>query len=256
MACHHGLELARFLVLLFSDFSSLSLWKAKMLRRLMGVGLGAGWLALAVAQTSAAPGAKGAPTKPATQAASQAATVAAPPPALAASPSATSAAGALGAMGADVGGFKTIRWDALVPASWDAMKEFRNLDLQGLSDGDPRANEMMTAMRKAWDNAPVNAALVGQSVRIPGFVVPLETGPEGLKEFLLVPYFGACIHSPPPPSNQVIYVLPKTPPKAFRSMDTVWISGTLLKAQTDSFMGAASWRMEAVSVTPYSDGPR
>jgi uncharacterized protein len=203
-----------------------------MLRRLICVGLG--WLATACAMAQvqvqvqlpavAAPGAPGAP-------------------------------GALAAS-ANVGGFKTIPWEALVPASWDAMKEFRNLDLQGLSDGDPRANEMMAAMRKAWDNAPVNAALVGQAVRIPGYVVPLETGPNGLKEFLLVPYFGACIHSPPPPSNQVIYVLPKAPPKGFRSMDTVWISGTLLKAQTDSFMGAASWRMEAVSVTPYGDGSR
>lgn len=214
-----------------------------MLRRSICVALGCLAAAGAMAQVQPAAGAKAAPVKPPAQSPS----VAAPAPALAASPAAA---------GADVGGFKTIRWEALVPASWDAMKEFRNLDLQGLSDGDPRANEMMAAMRKAWDNAPVNAALVGQPVRIPGFVVPLETGPDGLKEFLLVPYFGACIHSPPPPSNQVIYVLPKAPPKGFRSMDTVWISGTLQKAQTDSFMGAAGWRMEAVSVTPYTDGPR
>jgi uncharacterized protein len=172
--------------------------------------------------------------------------VAAPAPALAPAAGATAA----------VAGFKTIRWEALVPASWDAMKEFRNLDLQGLSDGDPRANEMMAAMRKAWDNAPINTALVGQAVRIPGFVVPLESGPDGLKEFLLVPYFGACIHSPPPPSNQVIYVMSKNLAKKFRSMDTVWVSGTLANVQTDSFMGAASWRIDAVSVLPYGDPPR
>lgn len=179
------------------------------------------------------------PATPATPA------VAAPAPALA------PASGA-----PQVAGFKTIRWEALVPASWDAMKEFRNLDLQGLSDGDPRANEMMAAMRKAWDNAPINTALVGQAVRIPGFVVPLETGPDGLKEFLLVPYFGACIHSPPPPANQVIYVLPKNGAKKFRSMDTVWVSGTLVAVKTDSFMGAAGWRIDAVSVLPYGDPPR
>jgi uncharacterized protein len=98
--------------------------------------------------------------------------------------------------------------------------------------------------------------MVGQAVRIPGFVVPLEDGKDGLKEFLLVPYFGACIHSPPPPSNQIIHVLPKTPAKGYRSMDTVWISGTLVSVQTDSFMGAASWRMEAVSVAPYAEARR
>jgi uncharacterized protein len=149
--------------------------------------------------------------------------------------------------------FKTISWDALAPANWDPMKDFRGTDFQGMVDGDPRTTELMAQMRKGWDNAPVNPAMVGQAVRIPGFVVPLEDGKDGLKEFLLVPYFGACIHSPPPPSNQVIHVLPKTPAKGYRSMDTVWISGTLVSVQTDSFMGAASWRMEAVSVAPYAE---
>ena len=82
---------------------------------------------------------------------------------------------------------RTITWEALVPADWDPFKDFKGLDFQLLEDGDPRANELLKKMRKAWDNAPVNPALVGQLVRIPGFVVPLEDGKEGLREFLLVP---------------------------------------------------------------------
>jgi hypothetical protein len=111
-------------------------------------------------------------------------------------------------------------------------------------------------MRTAWDNAPVNPELVGKTVRIPGFVVPLEEGKDGLKEFLLVPYFGACVHSPPPPSNQIIHVLPKSAAKGYRSMDTVWVSGVLKTVQTDTYMGAASWRLEAQSVAPYSEPQR
>jgi hypothetical protein len=88
-------------------------------------------------------------------------------------------------------------------------------------------------------------------VRIPGFVVPLEDTKDGIKEFLLVPYFGACVHSPPPPSNQIIHVLPKSAVKNVRSMDAVWITGTLSNEQTDSYMGAASWRLNAVGVVPY-----
>jgi hypothetical protein len=98
--------------------------------------------------------------------------------------------------------------------------------------------------------------MVGQAVRIPGFVVPLEDSKEGLKEFLLVPYFGACIHSPPPPSNQIIDVVPRTPARGVRSMDAVWISGVLATTRTDSYMGAASYRIEAVSVTPYHENAR
>lgn len=150
----------------------------------------------------------------------------------------------------------TIAWDALVPASWDPFKDFKGLDFQAMDDGDPRAAEMMKRMREVWDNAPVNNAIVGKNVRIPGFVVPLEDSKEGLKEFLLVPYFGACIHSPPPPSNQIVHVLPKTAAKGLRSMDAVWITGTLATVRTDSYMGAASYRIEATSVVPYKETAR
>ena len=148
---------------------------------------------------------------------------------------------------------RTITWDALVPAGWDPFKDFKDLNFQTLDDGDPRAAAMMKKMREVWDNAPVNSALVGQAVRIPGFIVPLEDSKDGLKEFLLVPYFGACVHSPPPPANQIVHVLPKSPAKGFRSMDAVWITGTLTTGRTDSYMGAASYRIESVSVLPYSE---
>ena len=150
---------------------------------------------------------------------------------------------------------RTITWEALVPADWDPFKDFKDLDFQMLDDGDPRANVLLKKMRQAWDNAPVNPALVGQTVRIPGFVVPLQDSKDGLKEFLLVPYFGACIHSPPPPANQIIHVLPKSPAKGVRSMDAVWITGTLATLRTDTYMGASGYRVDAVGVEPYVERP-
>ena len=154
------------------------------------------------------------------------------------------------------GAFREIRWDELVPKNWDPMKDLKGLDLSALNDADPRANEMLKKMRQVWDNAPANPALDGQAIRIPGYVVPLEEGPDGPKEFLLVPYFGACIHSPPPPANQIIHVLPRSVPKGVRSMDPVWISGTLVREKTDSYMGAAGSRMQAQLVEPYVERPR
>jgi uncharacterized protein len=151
---------------------------------------------------------------------------------------------------------RTITWEQLVPAGWDPFKDFKDLNFQALDDGDPRATALLKRMREVWDNAPTNDALVGQNVRIPGFIVPLEDSKDGLKEFLLVPYFGACIHSPPPPANQIVHVLPKTAAKGFRSMDAVWITGALKVGKTDSYMGAAGYRIEAVTVTPYAEAPR
>ena len=152
-------------------------------------------------------------------------------------------------------GVRTINWDDLVPKDWDPMKAFKGVDMNAFNDADPRAAAMMKKLREVWDNAPVNPALVGQSVRIPGFAVPLEEGKDGVREFLLVPYFGACVHSPPPPANQIIHVLPKAAAK-LRSMDAVWITGTLATVKTDSYMGAASYRVEATAVAPYAEKAR
>ena len=150
--------------------------------------------------------------------------------------------------------YRTIAWEALVPAGWDGMKEFRKLDLAAMQDGDPRAAALLKRMREAWDRAPVNLALIGQAVRIAGYVVPLEESSDGLKEFLLVPYNGACIHTPPPPANQIVHVLPRSPVKGLRAMDTVWVSGALSYARNDSTMGVSNWSMQAAGVQLHGDG--
>jgi hypothetical protein len=62
---------------------------------------------------------------------------------------------------------------------------------------------------------------------LPGFAIPLENKGGKVSEFLLVPYFGACIHSPPPPANQIIHVVTKKPVTKLLSMDAVKVSGTL-----------------------------
>ena len=151
---------------------------------------------------------------------------------------------------------RTITWDILVPQGWEPFKEFKDLNFQSMDDGDPKAMAMLKKMRDVWDNAPVNNAIVGQQVRIPGFVVPLEDTKEGMKEFLLVPYFGACIHTPPPPANQIVHVLPAKAVKGFRSMDAVWVTGTMRTQRQDSSMGVSGYRLEAQAVEKYSAGAR
>jgi uncharacterized protein len=148
--------------------------------------------------------------------------------------------------------YRNTVWEDLTPKDWDPMKDFKDTRMSMLSDADPRAAAMLKSLRAAWDNAPTNDAMEGATVRIPGYLVPLEETKAGMKEFLLVPYFGACIHTPPPPSNQIIHVLPKVPAKGLRSMDAVWVSGTLRQVRSDTSMGASGYRMDAVLVEPYT----
>jgi len=147
--------------------------------------------------------------------------------------------------------YRNTQWEDLTPKDWDPMKAFKDMKMSPLSDNDPRAESMLRQLREAWASAPTNNAMEGAAIRIPGFVVPLEETKAGMKEFLLVPYFGACIHSPPPPSNQIIHVVPKSPAQSVRSMDAVWISGTMKLERSETGMGVSGYRMDAVRVEPY-----
>jgi len=145
-----------------------------------------------------------------------------------------------------------ITWDDLLPAGWDPLEMVKGLNLDALDDNDPRAIEAMNKLKAAWQNAPSNHAMAGRNVRIPGFVVPLEFGRDQLREFLLVPYFGACIHVPPPPPNQVIHVVFPQPVKV-KSMQAVWVQGTLELASKKSHLGDSSYRLNAAQVEPYRE---
>jgi uncharacterized protein len=147
--------------------------------------------------------------------------------------------------------YKEIPWEALVPAGWNPARELEGLDLSKLTDSDPRAIRALEKLREAWNNAPVVPTLNGAPVRIAGFMVPLESRNRQIFEFLLVPYFGACIHTPPPPANQIIHVLPRKPLPAEDIMSAVWVSGTLATVRAETGLGSAGYTMKADVIEPY-----
>jgi len=151
--------------------------------------------------------------------------------------------------GASADGPRQIGWPELMPKDWDAAKAMNSVDISNLQDDDPRANALLVKMREAADNAPPNLALSGTAIRIAGFIVPLEEVRGEISEFLLVPYFGACIHSPPPPANQIIHV--KAPPASsgWRSMDMVWVTGTLRVNRADTMMGMSGYHISAEALS-------
>lgn len=150
--------------------------------------------------------------------------------------------------------FREISWDDLVPADWDPMTSLK--DMGSYPDTDPRAQMLYDRMRKLWDAAPTVASMAGQSVRLPGYLVPLDAAKDGLREFLLVPYFGACIHTPPPPANQIVHVRTQAPVKGFRTMDAVWVSGSLGLERSKTDMGSSGYTMIAKRVVAFKGKER
>ena len=151
------------------------------------------------------------------------------------------------------GAFREISWDDLIPADWNPEGFLSSLELDKLEDNDPRAAEALQRMREEWDRAPLVERMAGARVRIPGFVVPLETDGEQIREFLLVPYFGACVHVPPPPANQLIHVIPDKPVPAGWNMLPVWVEGVMAVGRVDSEMGVAGYQLRGIKVEEYEE---
>ena len=127
-------------------------------------------------------------------------------------------------------------WEDMVPA------DYQTPDIPLSHDG---------SMLQMGLDAPVIQSLNGKLVKIPGFVVPLEGDNEKTSEFLLVPYFGACIHVPPPPANQIVYVQFSTAVPIDDIYDAVWVTGTLTTIGWKGDLATVGYSLSGISVSPY-----
>ncbi|MEM9270401.1 MAG: DUF3299 domain-containing protein [Pseudomonadota bacterium] len=91
----------------------------------------------------------------------------------------------------------------------------------------------------------MNDALNGAYIRMPGYVIPLEMDARGVTEFILVPYVGACIHVPPPPPNQLVYVKTKEPWPSETLWDAVWVVGELSTSFRDTDIAVIGYELAA-----------
>lgn len=136
-------------------------------------------------------------------------------------------------------------WSELRPAGPAAAVDLGGVQVASLDDADPRAARLLRELRAAADQAPAVAKWDGQQVSLLGYVVPLD-GRQG-REFLLVPYFGACIHTPPPPANQVVHVTAAGDAR-LRTMERVLVRGVLRVDRAEHGVAASSYRMAEARV--------
>lgn len=132
---------------------------------------------------------------------------------------------------------------AVLPSGDVVTEEAVNIDWRVLAGLDYSNGKATDTLKK----------LDGKLVRIPGFVVPLDDFQEEGAEFLLVPYYGACVHTPPPPPNQIVMV-EMTGKKAIKLnlFDAVWMSGRLKINSVESPYGTVGYQLEGLKVEPYS----
>ncbi len=161
--------------------------------------------------------------------------------------------------------FKTIEWTDLMPK--DDLDALLNppsyiTDVEDGSAEDQISSQIQNAIAAASDDryqqALVSTRVVpemdGQAIRVPGFIVPLEfDDKQTITQFFLVPFFGACIHVPPPPPNQIVFVEYPEGLKLEALYDPFWISGIVKTSLTENDLATAAYTLKMQYVEDYTE---
>lgn len=149
---------------------------------------------------------------------------------------------------------RELSWDDLLPESERLAPPIRSQQIQPLFDDESGPAAVQEG------SAQVNGKLDGLTVKLPGFVVPIRlvTMPGSkdaglVREFLLVPYFGACIHMPPPPPNQIVHVKMAEPMRLQSMYEPVWVIGKLSTRGASSELAEAAYSLAGVRTEIYED---
>ena len=135
-----------------------------------------------------------------------------------------------------------LAWDDLLPEGETPIPPA----LRGLVDhdtGDLAAQQPISSgVRTDWN---------GQTVRLPGFIVPIDHQGSAVTAFILVPFVGACVHVPPPPANQLVFVTTATPYESGGLFDPVYVTGMFGTSAMSTELAEIGYALSADRIEPY-----
>lgn len=150
-----------------------------------------------------------------------------------------------------------LNWQDLIPDDFQPVENpllaLSREERDKLFNGSEESKDELAAIEEKLNYSPVVPELNGKRVKIPGYIVPLEFDEQTeLNEFLLVPYFGACIHTPPPPANQIVFAKSKSTLQIDNTYDPVWLIGTMHTQTFQSGVAEAGYTIELESLLAYT----
>ena len=135
-----------------------------------------------------------------------------------------------------------LEWTDLLPVGQAAYSPKANNIIQHNQDSLLAQQPKSKGVRTDWN---------GQIVRLPGFVVPIEYSGNSVTAFILVPFLGACIHVPPPPANQLVFVTTAKPYKSAGLHAPVNVIGMFGTASQSTQLADISYALSADIIKPY-----
>lgn len=135
-----------------------------------------------------------------------------------------------------------LEWTDLVPAGQPTippvLRDLIQHNEMPISSQQPASN----GVRTDWN---------GQIVRLPGFIVPIEYSGTGVTAFILVPFVGACVHAPPPPANQLVFVTTQEPYESSGLYEPVNVIGMFGAASMSTQLAEIGYALSADRIEPY-----
>ena len=148
-------------------------------------------------------------------------------------------------------GVVDLMWLDLSPPGWEPKRIMDRLLVPGMGDDEPGAAAILAEIRRAWERAPTVANLPKQPVRLLGFPVMLDDGAAPVRQVLLAPYYGACMHNPMPGPNQVVLAKLREPVPRSMYQFPVWVTGKISIANTSTRYGRAAYLLADAVWEPY-----
>jgi len=150
-----------------------------------------------------------------------------------------------------------VSWEELIPADFkqpqNPFSSMSEQEIDKLMDGSEESKAIIAKLEKEFYYAPTVEALDGKRVKIAAYITPLEfDGQMKLEEFLLVPYQGACIHTPPPPANQIVHAKPAEAVEVDELYRPVWAIGKMRVDTKVSDLAEAGYQIELEKLEPYT----
>lgn len=138
---------------------------------------------------------------------------------------------------------REITWDDLIPPGVPYSEIIAEGELDEEND----------YWRPIFDenSTKLNPALADAYIKMPGFIIPIDISADGVTSFILVPYVGACIHVPPPPPNQLVFVSTKVPWPSERLWEAVWVTGTMQNKVQYTEVADTGYELEADRIEIY-----
>ena len=147
----------------------------------------------------------------------------------------------------------------LAVATFSTLAYFANRDI-GLP-APPRPSESPTVEAAARRSRLIEwvtlrssdvGEIDGKEVSLAGYIVPLEDDGDAVSQFLLIPFAGGCVHTPPPPSNQMVYVQLKGGRRIRPNIyEPYLVQGTFHVSSRKSLYGTAEFVMEGMQLQPF-----